>query len=219
MKENFLLQINSINGLEARFLNRVEGVEVDTDRLATVSRLEPFHRDAVEKMGFSWDQCWRAEQVHGKKVAIVRSGETAVTITGVDGLISQDAGVVLGIYVADCGAIYLADEVTGAFGLLHSGKKGTELGILPRALAMMREEFGTKPENVRVALSPCIRPPAYEVDFASEIKRQAMAAGVRDENFTDSGICTSQDLEKYYSYRAEMGVTGRMLALLGKHER
>jgi copper oxidase (laccase) domain-containing protein len=84
---------------------------------------------------------------------------------------------------------------------------------------MMREEFGTKAEDVRVALSPCIRPPAYEVDFASEIKRQAMLAGVRDENFTDSGICTSQDLEKYYSYRAEMGATGRMLALLGKHER
>jgi copper oxidase (laccase) domain-containing protein len=140
-------------------------------------------------------------------------------IEGVDGLISADDGVLLGIYVADCGAIYLADQVTGAIGLLHSGKRGTELGILSRALAMMQEEFGTDPGVVVVVLAPCIRPPAYEVDFASQIRKQAMDAGVRNENFTDCGICTSQDLETYYSYRTEMGATGRMLALIGKHEK
>lgn len=217
--KDFLAQINSINGLDARFLTRVEGVAVDTDRLATVARLEPFHRDSVKEMGFSWDQCWRAEQVHGAVVAVIRGGEKASMIAGVDGLISADAGVLLGIYVADCGAIYLADQVTGAIGLLHSGKKGTELGILSRALEMMKEEFGTKAGDVMVVLAPCIRPPAYEVDFASEIRQQAMAAGVRDENFTDCGICTSQDLGTYYSYRTEMGATGRMLALIGKHEK
>jgi len=31
----------------------------------------------------------------------------------------------------------------------------------------------------------------------------------------DSGVCTACDLEHYYSYRAEKGRTGRMLALLG----
>jgi len=216
--KGFLAQINSKNGLEARFLTRVEGVNVDADRLATLARLEPFHRDSVKEMGFSWGQCWRAEQVHGAEIAIIRSGDLASMVEGVDGLISADAGVLLGIYVADCGAIYLADQVTGAIGLLHSGKKGTELGILPKALAMMQREFGTMAGDVVVVLAPCIRPPAYEVDFASEIRQQAMEAGVRDENFTDCGICTSQDLETYYSYRAEMGVTGRMLALLGRHQ-
>ncbi len=217
--EDFLAQINGTNELEARFLTRVEGVEVDTDRLATVARLEPFHRDSVKEMGFSWDQCWRAEQVHGAEIAVIRSGDKASMIKGVDGLISADAGVLLGIYVADCGAIYLADQVTGAIGLLHSGKKGTELGVISRALKLMQEEFGTKAGDVMVALAPCIRPPAYEVDFASEIRQQAMVAGVLAENFTDCGICTSQNLETYYSYRAEMGATGRMLALLGKHEK
>jgi copper oxidase (laccase) domain-containing protein len=217
--EDFLAQINNIKGVESRFLTRVEGVKVDADRLATLRRLEPFHRDSIENMGFSWEQCWRAEQVHGAEVAVVKGGEKASMIVDVDGLITADADVLLGIYVADCGAIYLADQVTGAIGLLHSGKKGTELSILPRAVAMMQQEFGTMVEDVVVALSPCIRPPAYEVDFASEIKRQAMVAGVKNENFTDSGICTSQDLETYYSYRAEKGATGRMLALLGKHKK
>jgi|TARA_B110000879_G_scaffold90490_1_gene124399 hypothetical protein len=219
MMEDYLAQIDSMKGLAARFLTRVEGVEVDVDKLATVARLEPFHRDAVKQMGFSWDQCWRAEQVHGAELAMIRSIDKASMIEGVDGLISADAGVLLGIYVADCGAIYLADQVTGAIGLLHSGKRGTELGILSRALAMMQEEFGTDPGDVVVVMAPCIRPPAYEVDFASQIRKQAMDAGVRDKNFTDCGICTSQDLETYYSYRSEMGATGRMLALIGKHEK
>jgi copper oxidase (laccase) domain-containing protein len=219
MMKDYLAQINTTKGLVARFLTRVEGVEVDTDRRATVARLAPFHKDAVQKMGFSWDQCWRAEQVHGAEVAIIRNGNKASMIDGVDGLISIDSGVLLGVYVADCGAIYLADKLTGAIGLLHSGKKGTELRILPRAIAMMQEEFGSEAKDLVVVLAPCIRPPAYEVDFASEIREQALEAGVLDENFTDSGICTSQDLGTYYSYRTEMGATGRMLALLGKQKR
>jgi copper oxidase (laccase) domain-containing protein len=84
---------------------------------------------------------------------------------------------------------------------------------------MMQEEFGSEAKDLVVVLAPCIRPPAYEVDFASEIREQALEAGVLDENFTDSGICTSQDLGTYYSYRTEMGATGRMLALLGKQKR
>jgi purine-nucleoside/S-methyl-5'-thioadenosine phosphorylase / adenosine deaminase len=62
-------------------------------------------------------------------------------------------------------------------------------------------------------LSPCIRPPHYEVDFASEIVSQCRALDVK--GIHDSGVCTACDLNRYYSYRAEKGKTGRMLALLG----
>jgi copper oxidase (laccase) domain-containing protein len=50
------------------------------------------------------------------------------------------------------------------------------------------------------------------VDFAREIVRQARAPGV--EQVLDAGRCTACDLQRYYSYRAEKGRTGRMLALL-----
>jgi polyphenol oxidase len=43
--------------------------------------------------------------------------------------------------------------------------------------------------------------------------KQCRAAGVTQIH--DSGVCTACDLERYYSYRAEKGKTGRMLALLG----
>ncbi len=215
--EAFLESLQADGTVCARFIGRVAGVEVDTDRAATVARLLPYHRAAVEEMGFRWENCWRAEQVHGAEIAVVSAADGAgTTVPAVDGLLTSQPGLVLGIYVADCGAIYLHDTRTGAIGLLHSGKKGTELGILPRALERMKAEFGTDASDVQVALAPCIRPPAYEVDFAAQIQQQALDAGVKAENYCDSGICTSSDLEKFYSYRLEQGNTGRMLALLGR---
>ncbi len=59
MMEDYLAQVDSMKGLAARFLTRVGGVEVDVDKLATVARLEPFHRDAVKQMGISLVECWR----------------------------------------------------------------------------------------------------------------------------------------------------------------
>jgi copper oxidase (laccase) domain-containing protein len=64
-----------------------------------------------------------------------------------------------------------------------------------------------------VQLSPCIRPPHYEVDFAAEIVRECRALGV--QHIHDSSTCTACDLGRYYTYRAEKGKTGRMLAVLG----
>ncbi len=80
----------------------------------------------------------------------------------------------------------------------------------------MKECFGSDPENMIVQLSPCIRPPHYEINFAAEIIRQCRSYGVKQIH--DSGICTACDLDRYYSYRAEKGKTGRMLALLGLAE-
>ena len=167
--------------------------------------------------GAAW---WRAEQVHGNQVAVVPGAATIIApdglpvVPGVDGLVTGDPGVVLAIYVADCGAIWLADRVTGAIGLLHSGKKGTEFGILDEGLRLMAERFGTEPGEVVAVLSPCIRPPDYEVDFATEIGRQAGAAGVG--NFIDCGLNTASDSARFYSYRKELGRTGRMMALISR---
>jgi copper oxidase (laccase) domain-containing protein len=130
----------------------------------------------------------------------------------VDGLITADPCVALGIYVADCCAVYFADQRTGAVGLSHSGKKGSELGIATETLRQMEQYFGTRPADVIVQLSPCIRPPAYEVDFAAQVRAQCAAAGVG--SVVDDLECTSQDLARFYSYRVEKGMTGRMLAVI-----
>ena len=95
---------------------------------------------------------------------------------------------------------------------MHSGKKGTELGIATNAIQLMEQRFGSRAADLVVQLSPCIRPPHYEIDFAAEIVRSVRARGV--EQVHDCATCTACDLERYYSYRVEKGRTGRMLALL-----
>lgn len=214
----FFQKLLSHPGVRADFVGRIEGVDVDLDRQATLARLEPSHRLAVQSMGFSWSHLHRAEQVHGSEVAIVGEADWAQTHEGVDGLITAHPGFLLGIYVADCGAVYISDPVKGVLALLHSGKKGTEEQIVTKALQLMIEQFDCQARHMDVCLAPCIRPPAYEIDFASEIKNQVLAMGVKEAHFSDSGVCTSTDLDHYYSYRVEQGATGRMLALLGRRE-
>jgi len=211
-------------GLKAAFVERVDGVEVGYDKWAVLDNLEPRHSEVVEGMGFDWKDVWRSEQVHGTEVALVPTldhdflevaGELRdKVVVGVDALVTNLPGVVLGIYVADCGAIYFFDRKTGAVGLAHSGKKGTEGNILEAVLERMGREFGTKAEDVAIGLGPCIRPCHYDVDFAADIAEQAEACGVA--SYEDCGLCTGADLKRFYSYRMEEGKTGRMLALIGR---
>lgn len=214
---SFLDPLGVVPGVKAGWIGRLPGIPVDVDRDQAMCRLRGEHRKRVSE-DFGKDLWWRAEQVHGAQVAEVPSaklwmaGDGMPVVPGVDGLICRTPGEVLGIYVADCGAIWLADRRTGAVALLHSGRKGTELDILGAAVAMMGERFGTDPGDLVGVLGPCIRPPHYEVDFAREIVRQAEAAGVGE--FHDCGLDTAADPECYYSYRIEKGKTGRMLALI-----
>jgi copper oxidase (laccase) domain-containing protein len=195
------------------FVRRVPGIELSHDKAVVLENLDQVHRDARRDLGLIDRKFVTARQVHGDKIAVVDyvpAGDKC--FEGCDGLITNQRDVCLGVYVADCCAIFLVDRNAGAIGLVHSGKKGTALGIVRNAVKSMHEEFGIAPGDLIAQLSPCIRPPHYEIDFAAEIVRQCRDAGI--EEIHDSGVCTACDLEHYYSYRAEKGRTGRMLALL-----
>lgn len=205
-------------GYAHRFVLRQPGVEVAGEREEVIARLRPLHHRHVEAMGFEEEALVTASQVHGDQIGVVLPDTPpGHEFDRVDGLISNVPGRVLGIYVADCCAVYLADAEVGSVGLVHSGRKGSEAGIVRRAIELMVRVHGADPRRMQVQLSPCIRPPAYEVDFAAWIRMDALAAGVPESQVHDDGQCTSTDLGRFYSYRMEKGRTGRMLALLGRH--
>ena len=214
---SFLDGLNALPGIKAGWVERVSDLTIEGDRDAAMNTLRPTHESCVSSFaeGARW---WRAEQVHGKGVTTVPGTDEIIAPDGlpvvpqVDGLITNVPGQLLSIYVADCGAIWLADKTTGAIGLLHSGKKGTECNILGEAVDLMRKRFGSKPEDIIAVLSPCIRPPDYEIDFAADIARQAEESKVGE--FIDCGLNTADDLKRFYSYRMEKGKTGRMMALI-----
>jgi polyphenol oxidase len=207
--------LEALGGLvQHAFVTRIPEIDVAMEKAAVLARQRPWHQAAVEALGFSQEQFWTAEQVHGADIAQIPRGGSRHQL-GVDGLMTNQPGHLLGIHVADCGPIYVVDPGRGAIALLHSGKKGTELGIIRRAITAMEMAYGTRPQDVIVQLGPCIRREFYEVDFPAQIQIDALSAGVPPSQFHDCGTCTHADPEKYYSYRREQGKTGRLLALLG----
>jgi len=195
------------------FVGRVPGIELSHDKAAVLENLDKVHRQARQILGLGERKFIMARQVHGNMIAVVDSpANSDHCFEDCDGLVTNQRDVCLGVYVADCCAVYLVDRNARAIGLVHSGKKGTTLGVVRSAIESMRQGFGIESGDLIVQLSPCIRPPHYEIDFAAEIVRQCRDAGI--EEIFESGVCTACDLEHYYSYRAEKGRTGRMLALL-----
>jgi len=203
--------LSALPGIRHAFLCRVPGLDVHADREEALARLAAHNAAARVELGFPDAPFATARQVHGERVAVLSDPVTQES-PDTDGLLTAIPGLCLGVYVADCCAIYLVDPVKRAIGLLHSGRKGTELGIARRAVETLAAEFGSDPSDLVAQLSPCIRPPQYEVDFAAEIVRQLRAAGVG--RVEDCGANTAADPARYYSYRMEKGRTGRLLALL-----
>lgn len=205
--------LSTLPDLAHGFTLRVPSIEVSRDKMEALARLDGVHRGIRGAHGLGGAPFITAQQVHGERIGVVDKPAAAdECFYSCDGLITNQRVACLGIYVADCCAVYLADPVRNAIGLVHSGKKGTELGVVPNAIKSMAEHFGSRAPDLIVQLGPCIRPPHYEIDFAGEIMRQCRDLGVTAVN--DCGVCTACDLGRYYSYRAEKGRTGRMLAFL-----
>jgi purine-nucleoside/S-methyl-5'-thioadenosine phosphorylase / adenosine deaminase len=219
--------LTAIETCRNAFTQRIRGIDVSRDKSEVLERFDTAHRQIRNAIGIDDWPLFTGEQVHGNKIAVIdqvgtprcgvqsaqRADPTSQEFPGCDGIITNQHGIALGIYVADCCAVYIVDSKTPAIGLVHSGRKGTELGVVRNAIRQMIEHFSSDPADMIVQLSPCIRPPHYEVDFAAEIGRQCRAFGIKEIH--DTGICTACDLARYYSYRAEKGKTGRMLAVLG----
>ena len=202
--------LDELEDVQHGFVLRVPGLDVRANREMALQRLEEYHQ--LARQSFGTRHFCLAEQIHGNSVAAVTANSAPKT-PRVDALITNDPQVLLGIYVADCCAVFLVDSRRSAIGLVHSGKKGTELNIVGAVIQKMSMVYGTEPADLVAQLSPCIRPPFYEVDFAEDIAQNLSRSGVRQ--VFDSGENTAADLERYYSYRMEKGRTGRMLALLG----
>ncbi|SRR6266545_3858974 len=206
--------LSRIGTIRHGFIERIPGIDVSHDKAEVLKRLDAVHREARDELGMADWPLLTAQQIHGNKIAavdapIARDKEFA----GCDGIITNQKKIALGIHVADCCAVYIVDPKTPAVGLIHSGKKGTEAAIAARAIQQMREHFGSDAAELIVQLSACIRPPHYEIDFGATIVEQCRAAGVNQ--IYAASACTACDVARYYSYRAEKGKTGRMLALLG----
>ncbi len=96
----------------------------------------------------------------------------------IDGLVTNDPGVVLAAFFADCVPLYFVDPVKRAIGLSHSGWKGTVQKIGKATVEMLQREFGSHPSDIITAIGPSICGDCYEVgwDVAEQFTRAFPAA-------------------------------------------
>ncbi len=105
-----------------------------------------------------------ATQVHGADVVVVADQRPeAIAAARADALVSDRAGVALGVLTADCVPLIFADPVTGAFGVAHAGWRGTVAGVAKAVVTVLRERFGVQPADLCVAIGPSIGPCCFEV--------------------------------------------------------
>jgi hypothetical protein len=111
---------------------------------------------------------------HSRKVIFPsESGDAA------DGIVlAPDLGLAASVTVADCMPIWILDRGSGAFGILHSGWRGT--GILAVAVRAMAERLGSAPDSMAVILGPAIGPCCYSVpaERAAKFSAEFGAAAV-----------------------------------------
>ena len=108
-----------------------------------------------------------ATQVHGVDVAVVGSPlapptePAAPSIGCYDGLVCA-SGIAIGVLVADCVPVLLADPEAGVVGAVHAGRRGLAAGVVQAALARM-VALGARPGRTRAAIGPAICGACYEV--------------------------------------------------------
>jgi polyphenol oxidase len=182
-------------------------------RTSEDTKADDFPQRMLQSLGFS--RFATAEQTHGNGVAVVTdlSGRLdPSTFPGVDALVTRAANLPLVIRCADCAGVFVVDRATPAIALVHSGKRGTLANVVGNTLATMREAFGTDPRQCVAVISPSIGPCHYEMDIWSGVEGQLREAGVLEVH--NPRVCTACQIDRYFSYRAERGHTGRMFAVL-----
>ncbi len=116
----------------------------------------------LEGRGLAGGRLFTLRQVHSRTVVAVDElapGDTAVREA--DGMVARRADSVLTVTVADCLPILLVDRASGAFGIVHSGWKGT--GIVGEAIAAMGARFESRAADIAVTIGPGIGACCYRV--------------------------------------------------------
>jgi len=164
--------------------------------------------------------------------------------TDVDGMITNEPGVVLATFYADCVPLYFVDPVHHAIGLSHSGWRGTVERMGAVTIQKMTQHFGTDPKDLLCAIGPSICQSCYEVsDDVAKAFMQAFPdhipqilednkngkyqldlwksneivmreAGVLKEHLAVTNICTCCNDKQLFSHRASKGKRGNLGAFL-----
>ena len=110
-----------------------------------------------------------SDQTHTTNVRRVGKEDAGYGVTrprpykDVDGLVTDEPGIILSTFYADCVPLYFVDPVKRVIGLSHSGWRGTVHKMAIATVRKMQETFGCDPVDIRSVVGPSICQECYEV--------------------------------------------------------
>lgn len=117
---------------------------------------------ALDRLGVKGAKLLTCYQVHSPIVVNVKTPWQQGQAPKADAMVTNRAGLVLGILTADCAPVLFADAGAGVIGAAHAGWRGAVGGVLQATVAQM-VGLGAKKENIHAVVGPCIHQPSYEV--------------------------------------------------------
>lgn len=196
----------------------------------------------LEALGASESPVVIPNQVHGTQLVTVKD-RSAVAVAeaqsrsdeGCDGVVVAAADVAALLNFADCLPLIIVAP-RGDFAVVHGGWRGTVAHIASKAVVTLAQLSGEDPQGFNAYIGPHIRPCCFEVDpdlaqrfhdefgpeavrgerhvsLAAAVSADLASAGIPIERIADAGICTVDESESYFSYRASGGCCGRHSAV------
>ncbi len=180
-----------------------------------------------------------ADEAHGTGGApgpAAREGDALIARAGA-------RAMAVGVRVADCVPILVADEATGGVAAIHAGWRGVTRGIVVNAIEqLMGRRDGHERLGLVAAIGPCIGACCFEVgrdvaeqlalaapgarvvvsergekvyvDLRAAVRVQLAAAGVPPARIDDVPGCTKHEAGRFHSFRRDGAESGRMLAAI-----
>jgi YfiH family protein len=160
-------------------------------------------------------------QVHGA-VAV----DAAALPAKADAVVGREAGLAVGVRVADCVPILVVDAASGHVAAIHAGWRGVALGVVRAGVELLAGR------DLLAAIGPSIGPCCFEVgpevadpigfvvrregdrafvDLRAAVRSQLRALGVADDRIDDVAGCTRHEA-RFHSFRRDGAGSGRMLA-------
>jgi len=212
------------------------GLTFTPSPLCTKYEVANYKKMLAVEIGVDYNKLKFQHQIHSDIIRIIDQNSDE---SDSDGMITNEQGLILCVKIADCAAILVYDPTNQAIAAIHSGWRGTKQNIVAKAISKMSEQYGSRPEDIKVYLSPCSSGKKYEVgeevaelfprsiepigerkylyDNLNEILLQLGECGILTENIETSGICTIENKE-FHSYRRDRARSGRMCAYIGMND-
>ncbi|MBI4421757.1 MAG: laccase domain-containing protein [Gemmatimonadetes bacterium] len=175
-----------------------------------------------------------SRQMHSAGIRVHQDAGAGLRLfDGVDGHVTQSAGLALAVTVADCVPVYLTHPASGAVALLHAGWRGTAAGVLETGIRDLVRLTGGSIGGIVMHCGVSICADCYEVgpevvegvtgrrptrsehlDLRANLVARARSMGVSATSI--SPWCTAHHQNLFFSHRRSGGTDGRMVAYLGR---